>query len=907
MSFLRRLTWLMRRRDKDAELHQELQFHLEEEAEERKDAGLTRDQAKRAAHRDLGNMTLLEEEVRDVWLWRFLERAVQDLRYGLRHMRKNPGFAVLAILTLALGIGANTAMFTVIDSVMLRPLPYPESERIVAITTGPPSLGNVVNTTSWLNYMDVREQARQFQSVAAYGLDFAVVRTAETSQAVAAAKATAGMFDVLGVKPALGRLFLDSDNQRGAPKVVVLTSAFWREHLGSDPHVIGQQVRVGEDPYTVVGVLPADFRFGGNDGSNGVWIPSQPDNTTLTERNANFLYIMGKLHEGVSMQAAQAEIVSIARGIAQKDPEHAKDLALHLIPFRDVVTAEVKPVFMALIGALVLVLLIACANVANLQLARCLARSQELAVRTALGAARRRLMAQMLTEGGVLCLIGALCGVGLAQLMLAGIRLLPADLIPRAEEIHLRLSVFLVLLLATAVITLLSSLAPAVVATMSDPQAVLQEGSRGSSAGRGRSRLSGLMVALEVMLSVILLVAGGLMFRTLYNLQRVPLGFQEDNVTSFIAFPGSTAGFFTLKEPQSANQGDSIALRVYAPLQEKLRHLPGVVDVAFANDVPFEQIDMHSSFDIVGRPRQTSGPNKNSALMRAVSGSYARVIETPVIRGRTITDDDTAGSLYVVTINESFARQYFPGQDPIGQQIDFAGRNEKKRAESGMLQPYTIVGVTADSVQGKIADTVIPEVDVPCAQIPVKSFYYQVLVLAETNYLVKTYGSIEMTKAIRNAFHESAPDFAVDNFTTLKAAHEDSAFNQRLGLYLVASFAGIAVLMVLGGLYGVLSQLVRQRRREIGIRMALGADRISILAMVLRRGFILIGIGLAAGLLASLGVERWLKSFLYGVSPVDLMTYICVSLALLLVGALAALVPARRAASTEPTQALRME
>ncbi|HEV2989980.1 MAG TPA: ABC transporter permease, partial [Candidatus Angelobacter sp.] len=707
---------------------------------------------------------------------------IENVRFALRQMQKNPGFAALAIVTLALGIGANTAMFTVIDSVMLRPLTYRDGDRIMAITTSGAAQGNTVMTTSWLNYADLREQSRQMRAIAGYTIDFPVVRTAQENHAVATIKTTAALFEVLGVQPAIGRPFIDSDNQPGAANVVILSSGFWREHFGADPQVIGQQVHVGNDPYTVIGVMPDSFRFQGNDISSGVWLPFQPDPESLKDRSSNFLYLLGSLKPGVSQQAAQAEITSITHGITQKDPENAKDLAFRLIPYRDVVTARVRPVFLALTGALILVLLIACANVANLQLARCLARSQEFAVRTALGASRRALLRQMLVEGGVLCLFGSVAGLGLAQLMLAGIHRLPLGLIPRAEEIHLRASVFLMLLLATTVVTLLSSVVPAVVAMLSDPQAVLQEGSRGASGSRGRSRLSGAMVAFEVAVSVILLVSGGLMFRTLYNLQHIHLGFQEENVTSFVALPGSGGGFFAMKKPESSRQEDSIALRLYAPIQEKLRQLPGVVDAAFASVIPFEHIVMNSTFGVVGRPKIKAEADKPEALLRVVSGSYARVMGTPVLRGRAITDGDTSGSPYVVVINEALARQYFAGQDPLGQRLDFAGDDEKERAESGMLQPYTIVGVVGDAIQHEIAQPVVPEVDLPYTQIPVKGFLYQVMVMPMTTFVVRTHGQIELTSAIRNVFHQSAPDFAVDQFKTMQTAHEEADSNQRIGL-----------------------------------------------------------------------------------------------------------------------------
>jgi len=821
---------------------------------------------------------------------------IDNIRFALRQLQKNPGFATLAIITLALGIGANTAMFTVIDSVMLRPLPFRNADRVVAITTGAATT-SAVSSTSWPNYRDIREQARQLSAVAAYTIDFGVVRTSQSSQPAVSVKTTASLFEVLGVRPALGRAFLPSDNQPGAAHVILLTSNFWREHFAADPHVLGQEVHIGDEPYTVVGILPAGLNFSGSDASSGVWIPYQPDPEAEKERNSNFLYLLGSLRPGVSLNAAQAELSSMARGIAAQDPEHAKDLNFHLVPFRDVITRQVKPVFLALTAALILVLLIACANVANLQLSRCLSRSQELAVRTALGASRSQLLKQMLTEGGVLCAIGAAVGVALADLMLSAVHHLPPDLVPRADEIHLRLSVFLMLLATAIVVTLLSSIAPAVVAMRSDPQSVLQEASRGSSAGPRRSRLSAAMVAGEVALSVVLLVSGGLMFRTLYKLQHLYLGFDANSLTKFIALPGSTGGFFNPSKSHLEDQNSSLALRVYQPMADKLRHLPGVVDAAFSNAMPFETIDMGSGFRIVGR----TDLEKLNARLRAISAGYARVMRTPVLHGRAINEEDTATSPKVVAVNETFAKRIFPGQNAVGQQVIIGGK------DTDLKQPYTIIGVMADSVQDNVSQSTIPEIDFPYPQIPVTSFFYNILVAPEANYVVRTQGPVEVVSAIRNLFHESHPDFALDEFITMSDARDQSDFSQRMGLYLIGSFAGIAVVMVLAGLYGVLSQFVGQRRREIGIRMALGADRASILNMILRRGLVLIGLGLGIGLLASAATEQSLRSFLFGVSPLDVWTYLGVTMLLIAVGVLAALIPARRAACTEPTHALRAE
>jgi len=821
---------------------------------------------------------------------------VEHVRFALRQVLKNPGFALLAIITLALGIGANTAMFTVIDSVLLRALPYRDSDRIVAINTGS---GDSVQATSWPNYADLRAQAHQFESTAAYVPDFVVTRTLDTSQGTLIVRTTASLFDVLGVRPVIGRGLVQSDSERGAPNVVILTAPFWHEHFAGDPQAIGQQLKIGDEPYTVIGVLPEGFAFAGSEAGKGVWTAYRPSADSMKERGSSFIYLIGRLKPGVSTETAQAELTAISIGIEQTYPKEAKDLKLRLIPFRNAVTAQVRPVFAALTGALILVLLIACANVANLLLARCLARSQEFAVRTALGASRRALFAQMLIEGGVLCTFGAVAGLALAHLMLIGIGRLPADLIPRSQEIHIRTSVFLVLLGVAAVVTLLSSIMPSWIASRTDPHDVLQEGSRAASAGPRRSRLSAAMVVGEVALSVVLLISSGLMFRTLYKLQHAYLGFDQSNVTQFLALPGNAAGFFTMATSKETDPSTSVALRVYEPLLQKIQNLAGVESAAYTNSVPFQGIDMHSSIHIVGRPEEQT--EQDHAFVRAISSGYARVMRIPVTRGRGITAEDTSSSPYVALINETFARRYFAGQDPLGQQLDLGGK------DGGMPHPYTIVGITADVVQSKFGQPLQPEIDLPYAQIPVTTFFYQFLVTPETNFVVRTRGRAEIVGAVRNLFHQAAPEFALEDVKTLAAAHEEADMNQRLGLYLIASFAAIAVVMVLAGLYGVLSQIVGQRRREIGIRMALGADRTMILAMMLRRGLVLIGIGLAVGLIASLGAVQSLKSFLYGVSPVDAATYVTVALLLLAVGTVAALIPARKAAGIEPTQALRAE
>ncbi|HEV3275943.1 MAG TPA: ABC transporter permease [Terriglobia bacterium] len=821
-----------------------------------------------------------------------------DLRYGIRMLRRNPGFAAVAVLTLALGIGANTAMFTVIDAVLLRPLPFPQADRMMAVNTGA-AHGNL-QTTSWPNYLDVRDQSRLLEDVAGYFEDLGVVKTAKGSQDVTSLKVTASLLDLLGVRPELGRPILPSDNRPGAPRVVMLSDGLWRQDFGADPRVLGTEIRVGDVPHTVVGVMPPGVPFPQNeaDAASGVWLAFNPAPDELTDRSSGFLYIVGRLKPGASRAAAQSELNAIAQRIRQKDPESAAKLGLTLVPYRDVVTASARPVLLALGGALLLVLLVACVNVANLLLARCLARRQELAVRAALGASHGRLVRQMMSEGALLSIAGALAGLEVAWLILQAARHLPAGLVPRAEEIHLRLPVFLALVGFATVATILSSLAPALVAMRTDPDEVLRGAARGSTAGRKRSRLARSMVTAEVALSVLLLVASGLMFRTLYNLENVHLGFDPARVTSFMAVPANSAGFLTVN---GVAPKESVAAQVYEPVLGRIRHLPGVIDAAVVSAPPFAHFDMHTDFEIVGQAKSKEWRAQNQPRIRAYGGDYCRVLDEPVVRGRAITDDDTMAAPFVAVINEAFARRYFAGQDPIGHQISLGGK------ETGMLQPYTIVGVTNDAVQDNLSESPEPELDLSFQQVPPTSDYYSVLDAFATHYVVKTQGSIDVATEVRKIFRQEAPDYALDNFQTLPAALDKASFNQRLGLYLIGSFAAVALVMVLAGLYGVLSQLVTQRRREIGVRMALGATRASILRMILRQGGALIVSGLAVGLLASVAGGRLIGGFLFGVRPTDLWTYLAVILVLAAAGLGSAMLPARKAAKVDPMEALRCE
>jgi putative ABC transport system permease protein len=822
---------------------------------------------------------------------------LNDLRYALRQLRKSTGMAALAVLTLALGIGANTAIFTVIENVLLRPLPYAHSDRLIYIGgSGDP---HGFSTTSWLNYQDIKTQSTLLQSLAGYSEDVSVLQSQDASLSLAAPHVTPNLFAMLGVQPLLGRTFTEAEGQPGGSLVTLLSEGLWRQSFHADSNIVGQTVKLGGKPYTVVGVMPQSFRFPeevGSDLQKGLWIPLQPNPQMLKDRGYNLFNVMGELRPGATLTQAQHEIDAIMAHIPRKKDEH--EIKLYANSYHELLTGPVRPVLIALFGALGLVLLIACANVSNLLIARCLGRQQEFAVRTALGAGRMRLIRQMLAEGLALSLLG--CGVGLllAQAAMVGVRKLPDGTIPGADALNIHWTIVLTLAVIAAITTVLSSLLPALLVVRANPQAALQAASRGIGSRSVGGKLSSGLVAAEVALSTLLLVGTGLLFHTLWNLEKSHLGFETAHITTFTAMPADAAGFSGLAVSEdTANAPASIATLIYQPVLDRIRQVPGVESAALASAPPLSYMDLSSSFDILGEAKDPN--NTPGARVSAVSGDYARTLGTPIVRGRMITDDDVATSPLVVVINEALARTYFSGRDPLGKQINLGGK------DTGMIKPYTIVGVLADQIDKTVGGEVQPFILIPQQQVPTTSLFYQALLSTMVGFVVKTRGDIPVAPEMRSVFHTSAPSLALDNFQTMQQLVEQNTFSKRLGLYLVGSFAGLAVVMVVAGLYGVLSQVVGYRRREIGVRIALGASRQSVAQMVLRQGSILIAAGLIVGLAVAFPAERLIKSFLYQVRTLDVWTYVAVALLLPAIGLIAALLPARRAASIQPMQALR--
>ena len=822
-----------------------------------------------------------------------------DLRYALRQMGKAPGLAVLAILTLALGVGANAAIFTVIENVLLRPLPYPHSDRLVYIAPKQDKPG--FGSTSWLNYRDIRAQSKLLRDAAGYAYDGSVIESQDGSLSVVAPRVTTNLFSMLGAQALLGRTFSDAEGQAGGPQVVLLSEGLWRNSFNADAKIVGKTVKIGGLARTVVGVMPDSFRFPdemGADIRKGIWLPLQPSPEMLKDRGYAFFLVIGELRAGVTTTQLQREVEANAAHIP-RDKGQSK-LAFQTGLYQEGLTGPVRPVLYGLLGALVLVLLIACANVSNLLIARCLGRQQEFAVRSALGASRLRLLGQMLSEGLALSLLGCGAGAGLAQLAMVAVHRLPDGTIPRGDSIGIHWTIVLVLAAIAVVTTVLSSLLPALLVARANPQAALQAASRGIGSRTVSGRLSGGLVAGEVALSTLLLIGTGLLFHTLWNLEQARLGFETAHLTTFSAMPADAAGFSAMAVSEdTANAPVSVATLTYAPVLERIRQLPGVASATMATTPPLSGMGINSSFEIAG---QAKDPAKTpNASVTAVGGDYARTFGTPVVRGRMVGDEDVLSTPFAVTINETLAKKYFAGSDALGKQINLGGK------DTGMIKPYTIVGILGDQVDKNVGSAPLPLIMIPQQQVPTTSLFYQALLKTVVNFVVKTRGNIPVAQEMHSVFNQYAPGFALDSFKTMQETVEANTFSQRLGLYLVGSFASLAVAMVFAGLYGVLSQLVSYRRREIGVRMALGATRLSVARLVLRQGSVVVGTGLGVGLVLAFATGRLIKSFLYEVQPLDVWTYVVVALALVVIGLTASLLPARRAASIEPMQALRDE
>ena len=809
-----------------------------------------------------------------------LQELAQDLRYGARMFLKAPAFSAVAIVTLALGIGANSAIFSFVNAAMLKPLPYANPERIVQVWEKPPGGGN--NVVSALNFLDWQSQSKSFETmVAATGGSLTLTGQGEPAL-LRAGRVSAGYFNVFAVKPFLGRTFAADEDQPGKDHVVVLSYRLWVAQFGSDPGLVGKAIILNGEPHMVNGVMPARSPF--DRGFNQLWRPLAFREAERT-RNYHWLSVIARLKPDVTFEQARSELDAIGARIATDYPDSNKNWGVSLVRYMDVVVGQqLQRSLYVLLAAVGMLLLIGCANVANLVLARGTAREREVAVRSALGASRGRLVRQFLAENVLLATIGGLLGIALGYGLMIWLKfMLPPFFLPAAINVEMDIRV-LVFTFALAVSTgIVFGLAPALSATKPDLAGAMKEGGRGAAGDSSRRRLRSALVVIEVALAFILLTGGGLLVRSFFRMMDVELGFNPTNV-------------LTLRLPIANDRfADVSRLSTYVrQMTARIGAVPGVIGAASTDSLPLEGFSNGMPFLIAGRG-QVDRANRQGCGFKMVHADYFRVLGIQVIKGRGLTDRDVKGSPPVAVVNQSMVKRYFADQDPIGQRLLIQDIIPGK-PQLGPEIPWEIVGVIADERTSSLEGTVRPGVYVPIEQSP--STFISVVVRSAIE-------PASLSRAITEAVHEIDGNQVVSDVRTLEQMKSESAASTRLRTTLLAVFAALALLLSAIGIYGVISYTVAQRTHELGVRAALGAPAAALLRMVIANGMTLTIAGLVLGFGGALGLTRLLGSLLFGVGARDPLTLIASAAILTAVALLACLVPARRAARMDALAALR--
>jgi putative ABC transport system permease protein len=803
-----------------------------------------------------------------------MQTLLADLRYGFRLLRQSPGFTAIAILALALGIGANTAIFSTLDAVLLRPLPYADPDRVVMVWEDASSIGFAHNTPAPANYFDWREQNHVFTDIAATRTRTRAITGDGPAEQLLGYQATANFFSVLGVAPVIGRTVTEAED-RDDEKVVVISYGLWQRRYAGTSDITSRTILLDGETYRVIGVMPCDFVF--RDTRRVFWIPMHATPKLRAERGSHYLNCVARLKPGVTITAASEEMRAIAKRLREQYPDDNRDMGAVVMPMKEDLLGRMQTVLIVLMCAAGCVLLIACANLASLLLTRAVARKREIAIRTALGAGRMRLIRQMVTEGALLSLMGGTLGLGFA---LAGMKVLTA-LVPLGlpstakPGIDARVLLFaFALSLATGVIF---SLIPALEASRAWVNDALKQGGRSGADRRGR-RTRDALVVLEVAAALVLLTGAGLMIETMAKLRAIDLGFRPDHL-------------LTLRTPQGSLYDDPVkALQFQQRVLDQVRVLPGVEAAAYASTLPFQSIGNTQGYRLEDVEKDLNfSPD---ALYRAGSSNYLQMLRVKLREGRFFDGSETPTSQPVIIINETFARHYWPNRSAIGHRISIDGAQVKWR---------TIIGVVED-VQERGYDLWMK----PGFYIPTTQEVYQP---SDSDYLaVRTQGDpMAPVAAIRRIVAAIAPDVPVANVETMDDIIDRNVVDRRQQMILLGAFAALALVLASIGLYGVLSYAVTQRSREIGLRMALGATGSSVVRMVVRHGLLLTGIGIAIGLAGSWAATRSLKNLLYGVSATDPVTFAEVAALLTLIALAACWIPARRASQVDPITVLREE
>ncbi len=863
------------------ELDADIRDHIARETQDNIDRGMSPEEARYAAMRKFGNVTIVKEEAQEVWNFVWLEHLLADIRFGLRMLRKNPGFTAVAALTLALGIGANTAVFSVVYAVLLRPLSYKDPAGLVVLHETTPRIGTV--SVSYPNFLDWRDQSHAFSQMAAVqSVDFNLAGVTQPEN-ISGDAVSPNFLSMMGVRPFLGRDFDASEEKAGTAPVLLLSYSLWQSHLGGDPSAVGKTITLDGRSFTIVGVLPSNYRSVDKTDVMlpiGVWATNNAD--AIKERSERGdMVVIGRLTPGVRLARARAEMEGIAARIEKEYPASNDQFSVALQPIRDAFVKDIRPAILVLFGAAMFVLLIACANVANLFLVRGASRTKEVALRIALGASRGRIISQMLTESFVLASLGGVLGLALAVGGIRGMgQLIPADMLSGAAA-NLNSGVLLFAACVVALAAFIFGLAPALQLTKPDVQSELKEGGRAASAGAAQNRVRGALAIAEISSALILLVGAGLMMKSLYRLLEVDPGFRPDRVL--------TMGM-DLRTQQYSN--DPAVLNFWQQVLDRVRALPGVEGAAVGTHIPLT--DSHGRTDItiegMALPRPGNYPHPD---VHTVSPGFVAALGIPLLRGRTLTDADNENAPPVGMINAMVARQFFPNEDPVGRRFMF-GHPSAKNAPKWC----TIVGVVGDTKMYGLANPARLEVYVPFRQDA----------NSDMTLVVKSGADpAALTSAIREAVQSIDKDQPLIAISTMKELVSNSLATRRMTLVLLGLFSGLALVLGAIGIYGVISYSVAQRTHEIGIRMALGAPRRGVFRLVVGEGLKLAGAGIAVGIVAAFGLARLMSSLLYGVSATDFETFAGVAILLALVAMLACYVPARRAMRVDPMVALRYE
>jgi predicted permease len=887
------LQFLLRIFRRKQDLDEEIRSHLEIAAGDRRARGESELNARQAAMREFGNVGLVKEATRDAWGWIWLERLLQDVKYAARQLRRSPGFTLTAVVTLTLGIGVNAAMFPVIDQTLLRRLPFPQASQLVTMHAT-----DAKGSAAWTFYEDIAEwqkQARTLTSLAYYNEGHVWMRTAAGEQQVDQPSVSANLFAVLGVAPALGRSFLPAEQSPGAGKEVILSDPLWRTLFHSDPHVLGTQIKLDDGVYTIVGVMPRGFAFPLDAATPQLWVPAELSaNTVGREFNNATFEVLGRLRGGFTAEQARAELSAIERQLSHFYTDRmSADLAPSQVAvesYSGSLVRGVRPALLALTAAVFTVWLIACANVANLMLARGTARQREIAVRGTLGASRLRLLRQLLTESLLLSAISTATGLIMSQVLLRVFGKMLSNELHLSGHLALNLPVLSALLALSVLSALLFGLAPAWLATRAPLEQALRQGSVQTSASRRQHLLQHALVAGEIALSLTLLVACGLLLRTVFELRRVPLGFRTDHI--LMATP---------QLPGYRYRNVDVNQQIWQPLVERIRQMHGVEAASLTTVVPLNKdFSSEITFYLTDPNNNKSGfKRKVVAQMRASSPDLQKVFGFAMVKGRFFNDQDTPDSAPVAVVNQAFARLFAPPNgDIVGKRSMFMSKN----------RPITIVGVMQDFRQGGIDQPSQPEFEFCAPQMRSTDNFYQPTLEAHVNLAIRTSSDPAAIIAdVRRVMTEVNPDLGATTFETMDQVVADSMGSQLMAAHLLETFGGAALLVALAGLYGLLAYIVSQRTREMGVRIALGAQRSAIVGIVLRQAGWMLASGGTAGLLLAWFSSRLLATFLYGVKPHDIVNIAAMCALLMASGLAAAYLPARRAASIEPMQALRSE